>query len=137
MVVLLVSISMVMSSIKSYQSDMTDAGEVRVDRVSEKVQTDIVIDNAWYIENDDNLEVLTRNSGSTPLEISAVHVILDGRIIPEDNIISRKVDNRETNVWISLDNLEIVINCTQKPDRVKVIAGHGISDYFDKVEVVS
>ena len=134
-VVLLIAASIFISSLRNYQGQTRTAEEERNDRIAKSVQTDIIIENAVYYENFDNIEIKAVNTGSTVLEVPSIQVFLDGKMVLDGNISSKLVEGTKTVVWTPRENLEVVVeDQLQKPERIKMVTDYGVSDYFTGVE---
>lgn len=137
MIILFTSASMFVAAYGNYYGETSAAREEKGERLSNKIQTDISIENTLYDSANENLEVTIVNSGSTVLDTSSVYIFLEGEMVLEDNISKRQVDGISTDVWIPKDNLKITVeNVASKPSRIKTVVDYGISDYFERIEEV-
>lgn len=131
----MIAASIFISSLRSYQDETRSATETRNERLTQRIQSDIKIENAVYYSAGDNLRIKAKNKGSTVLETSSIQVFLNGEMIKNENISNRLVNGTTTNIWSPEENFELsILNQENKPQRIKMTAEHGISDYFINIE---
>ncbi len=136
LVILLIATSIFISSIKEYHRTISSAKDDQGKNIRNTVQTDIKIENIHYSPEGENLRITTKNTGSTTLDVSDVDYLLNGQLIPEENIAKQKVEKKKKEVWPPKENLEtVILHVKETPSRGKQIASYGISDYFSKEEV--
>lgn len=144
--VLLISAIIVVYSFKSVREQLMSAWQDKGDRISDTAQTDITIENAKYDNTDDNLRVITKNTGSTVLDVSQVNLVVPdnvttftGSVVPEDNIKTKTINGENTDVWIPEKDLVIVTDdniIENVPQRIKIVTEYGVSDYFTNISEV-
>lgn len=140
--VLIISVSIFVYSVEDVYDKLVYAKQGNNDRISKRVQTDVVIENGWWDQRVDNLRVLVRNSGSTVLNISEVNLLVDNwGVIRKENIASKSVDGigtDNTKIWAPEENLVILTEniFPTRPERVKIVTEYGISDYFTNISEV-
>lgn len=138
--ILLITLGIFAASLEnSYDQISTVKAERNVQMVN-KIQTDVEIDNVAYVSSEnENLWVVLRNTGSTELDKLKTNLIVDGTLVPEENIKYRMVDGDiDTDIWLPEENMVIETENIKSifgtsVDRVKVVTELGISDYMENI----
>ncbi len=127
---LLASVTILVDVLDRVYDQLAVAQEKRDERVVNRIQTDIEIENVVHSSVENNLVVVVRNTGSVELDASKTDLLVDGKLIVEENLRSRTVDGLQTSVWLPDENLTITTEniFPTPPNAVKVVTEYGISD---------
>lgn len=115
------------SSIESYEVNLDRDSERRISRL----QTELDIKSIRYNRTDNSTIIEVKNTGSTTLNATHSDMILDGSIVPEENVTYNVVDrkgyhwspNMMLEIKIEDEDLEYYENIA---DRVESKVRHGI-----------
>lgn len=105
--------------------EFTDAYSDELATQDEIVETAVSVE-AVYHEADGNLTVRADNEGSADLSVSETDVLIDGTFSAVSGFEIQTVDDRETDLWQSGEQLRLE-NESAEPDRAKVVTGSGVA----------
>lgn len=106
--------------------EVTVAENDHADRVLEQRNTAIVVTDTVYNATETNVTVSVLNDGATTLGVSATDVVLDG-VYQSSWAAFDVAGATTTDVWAPGETLNVTIDVSAQPDRVKVVTEHGVS----------
>lgn len=135
---LLFSIGIFVTSFEKTYDEFTEVRKKNSTEMVNQIQTDVEIDNVVLENKNDNLRIDVINTGSTELEKLKTDLIVNGTLVPAENIRMWVGGSLETDLWLPKENLRMVTDniisiIESSPSRVKVVSEHGISDYTENI----
>ncbi|MFW5924478.1 MAG: flagellin [archaeon] len=105
---------------------VNDARVAAEDDLLTQQNTAIEITDAVYNTTTDRLTVTVNNTGGTQLTLSDTDLLADNRY--QSEFVRRSVNGDEmTGLWLPGEQLRYVVEVSNQPDRVKVVAGSGVA----------
>ncbi len=103
-----------------------DAQETDLDLQNERSCTSISIEEVDTV----NDTITVMNEGSVELDLELIDLLIDG--VYSTNLISQvSIDGvTTTSIWTPMESLTIYLSTDIESQRVKVIAGNGVSAYM-------
>lgn len=121
-----VSVGILYSAAYNGYEEVTVAEDGQADRLLQQRNTDVSIVGTSYNSTEENFTVQIMNDGSTTLSVSETDVVLDGAY--QSSWESYNVSgSTTTDVWAPGETLNVTVNSTSAPGRVKVVTGTGVS----------
>lgn len=107
---------------------VTAAQADRTEEVLETRNTDVEVVSATH--NGTHLIVDVNNTGASQLRLSTTDLLIDGRFETgwAGNATVGATAHPDTDLWLSGEELSIVVAESTQPDRVKVVSETGVSD---------
>jgi flagellar protein FlaF len=105
---------------------VSEAREDRTDAVRDAGNADLNVTQATYGGGD--LTVAVENTGATQFTLAGTDLLVDGRYVTgwQSNATVAGLD--DTDLWLSGETVSVTLSVSSQPDRVKVVAAHGVSD---------
>lgn len=127
----LVAFGVMFPTVMDSSHQLSEAQASQSDRILEQQNTEIRINDSNY--DGTNLTVTIVNDGTSTLAVDETDVIVDGQYTrSNDTTVYSSLNSTggdgATNVWLSGEVLEIVVEYDTNPDRVKVVTTNGVSD---------
>lgn len=122
----LIAFSMAFSAAHNGYERVSTAQEERADRLLAQQNSGIELANASYDADAGELTVDVNNTGSIELGVGDTSLLVDGALRADPN--TSVGGNAATGVWLPGEQLHFTVDLSAGPDRVKVIAGTGVSD---------
>lgn len=122
-----VSVGILYSAAYNGYEDVTAAQDGHADRVLDQRNTAIAITATTYNDTAETLTVQVLNQGSTTLSVAATDVVVDG-VYQGTWIDSNVSGSTSTDVWAPGETLNVTLEASTDPGRVKVVTEHGVSD---------
>lgn len=121
-----VSVGILYSAAYNGYEEVTVAEDGQADRLLQQRNTDVSIVGTSYNSTETNFTVEIMNEGSATLSVSETDVVLDGAYEPtwESYNVS---GSTTTDVWAPGESLNVTINTSTNPGRVKIVTGTGVS----------
>lgn len=121
-----VSVGILYSAAYNGYEEVTVAEDGQADRLLQQRNTDVSIVGTSYNSTEENFTVQIMNDGSTTLSVSETDVVLDG--VYQSSWESYNVSgSTTTDVWAPGETLNVTVNSTSDPGRVKVVTGTGVA----------
>ena len=107
---------------------LNDAKSDRTDAVRAAGSSGVEVTNATYNASTDELTVTVENTGAAQLTLASTDLLVDGQYRTgwQDNATVE--GNADTRLWLGSEVLTVTVSLSSQPDRVKVVAGTGVSD---------
>lgn len=122
-----VSVGILYSAAYNGYEDVTAAQDGHADRVLDQRNTAVDITATTYNDTAETLTVQVLNQGSTTLSVAATDVVVDG-VYQGTWIDSNVSGSTSTDVWAPGETLNVTLEASTDPGRVKVVTEHGVSD---------
>lgn len=120
-----VSVGILYTAAYNGYEEITVAEDGQADRLLQQRNTDVSIVGTSYNATETNFTVQIMNDGSTSLSVSETDVVLDGAY--QSAWESYNVSGSTTDVWVPGETLNVTVNSSSDPGRVKVVTGTGVS----------
>lgn len=120
-----VSIGLLYTAAYNGYEDVTVAQDGHADRILEQRNTEVTIASTNYNGTSENLSIEILNEGVTTLSVERTDVVVDG--VFQGPWLSYNVSgNAATDVWAPGETLNVTVESTTDPARVKIVTEHGI-----------
>lgn len=116
---------------------VSEAQSTQSDRILDQQNTEIHINDSSY--DGTNLTAEVVNKGTVALEVSETDLLVDGKYVaPNETTVYRSLNKTSgdtaTDVWLTGEVLELVVELDSRPARVKVVTETGVSDLTQEVQ---
>ena len=115
---------------------LSDARHANEERILEQRNTAIDITSATYTDNNGSYptSVTVENTGTTTLSVNETSLLVDNGYRPLNDADVLEVDGTSgTDVWAPGETLLVEFTLTERPGRVKLVTGYGVSDANETV----
>lgn len=132
----LVAFGVMFPAVMDSSQQVSEAQSTQSERILDQQNTQIHINATAYDAG--TLAVDVVNEGTVALDVDETDVIVDGEYVtPNATTVYQTSDKTDgdasTNVWLSGEVLEVVVELDSSPDRVKVVTETGVSDSTEGV----
>jgi len=105
---------------------VSDARQASADDLLAQQNTDIAVALTTYNATTDTLTVVVTNTGETSLAVSDTDLLVDNAYTTGSRSVA---GDASTDLWLPGENLTVsVSSVTARPDRVRVVSEHGVTD---------
>lgn len=107
---------------------VSDAQADRTDAAVEQRNTRVAVVAATYDGTAEELTVRVNNTGAAQLRLSTSDLLVDGEYVSNWQSGATVDGDGATDLWLSGEQLEVVLSRTTQPDRVKLATESGVAD---------
>lgn len=113
---------------------VTEAQDLRTDAVVETKNTAVVVTEATYDDEEDQLRIVAQNTGSATLSLEATDLLVDGEYVSGWEADAAVEENTGTDLWIAEEELVVTVTVSAQPSRVKLVTQSGLAETAEVVE---
>jgi flagellar protein FlaF len=106
---------------------VAEAEDDRADAAIVERNTQVEITAASYDSGAAELTIRVNNTGASQLRLSTSDLLVDGTYVTGWRGGATVAGNGGTDLWLSGEQVEVVLDRTTQPDRVKVVTGPGVA----------
>lgn len=133
----LVAFGVMFPAVIDSNHQVSEAQSTQSDRILDQQNTEIHINDSSY--DGTNLTVRVVNGGTVTLDVDETDLLVDGEYVrPNETTVYHSLNTTEgepsTDVWLTGEVLEFVVELDSRPDRVKVVTERGVADWTRGVE---